>query len=207
MFLIAGPFLLVFLLWKRMFLLGALFALGYWNFLCGWFLGPFLSGAMLFLGTSQSFADSSPQFFASLSVLLIIPVFALMLFFFFRKEVGSGLALLFLLPALFLAPAEQMFVFAPLLDTTKSPEFSLEKFDRIQAGMTRAEVEALIGKPPEEIAKQNEEAKKNKTAECEQQTGDGALMAYFLDFAWLFSSVCYDEGGNVIDTERSFHFD
>lgn len=127
-------------------------------------------------------------------MILLIPILVVSIpYMAYRKRFRMALALFFLLPIAWFSTIESYFTFFPLLDTTRSPEFTLEGFNQIRPGMTRDQVRALIGDPVENAGQYHRP--------CEGQTGDGAAPP-LLDFAWLNASVCYDETGHVTETER-----
>lgn len=127
-------------------------------------------------------------------MVLFVPVLIIyVLYAFFKKQFGYvAVALLLVFPA-HLSYLESYFFFYPLIDTTKSSRFTLKRFDMIRSGMTRGQVRELIGDPVENAGQYN--------APCEGQTGDNAAPPYY-DFAWLNSSVCYDESDRVIETKK-----
>lgn len=130
----------------------------------------------------------------SASMVLFVPILiAYIPYALWKKQFGHvAVAFLLLFPA-HLSYLESYFIFYPLVDTTKSEQFTLKQFDKIRPGMTREDVRGLIGDPIENAGQYN--------APCEGQTGDnGAPRPY--DFAWLNSSVCYDESDRVVETKK-----
>lgn len=128
------------------------------------------------------------------SMVLFVPILiAYIPYAIWKKQFGHvAVALLLLFPAHF-SYIESYFIFYPLVDTTKSEQFTLKRFDMIRPGMTRDEVRGLIGDPVENAGQYN--------SPCEGQTGDNAAGPYY-DFAWLNSSVCYDETDRVVETKK-----
>lgn len=130
---------------------------------------------------------------SGLMILLIPALIVFILSELYRKRFAQALILFLLLPITWFSTIESYFIFYPLIDTTRSPEFTLEGFNRIRPGMTRDQVRTLIGDPVENAGQYHRP--------CEGQTGDGAAPPLF-DFAWLNASVCYDETEHVTETER-----
>lgn len=138
------------------------------------------------------------SFFTSLSVLLVFPLLVMVVNFLLQGKILQSISTLLLLPVLWMSSLESKFLFYPLIDTPHSEEFTLKKFKSIQPGMTRGEVEDLIGKP---IDKPGSYFWGDG---CEPQTGDGAAGKYGLDFAWLDSAVCYDENDRVTEIKMGY---
>lgn len=129
----------------------------------------------------------------SFMVLFTPILFACIFYYLFKKKfVYAALVLMLIFPAHF-SYVESYFLFYPLIDTTKSEKFTLRNFDKIEPGMTRAQVRTLIGDPVENAGQYGEP--------CEGQTSDNAAP-FLYDFAWLASSVCYDESDKVIATKK-----
>lgn len=129
----------------------------------------------------------------SLMVLFVLVLIAFIPYALFKKQfVYAAIALILIFPAR-VSYLESYFVFYPLIDTTHSPQFTLKKFGQIRPGMTRNQVRALIGDSVKNAGQY--------FAPCEGQTGDNAAAPYD-DFAWLNSSVCYDENDLVVETKK-----
>lgn len=128
------------------------------------------------------------------SMVLFVPILIILIAYFaFKKQFKYAiLAILLLFPAHF-SYMESYFLFYPLIDTMKSSKFTLKNFEKIKPGMTRDQVQELIGYPIKDAGQYH--------APCEGQTGDNAAP-YPYDFAWLNSSVCYDEFDKVTETKK-----
>ncbi|MBD2597806.1 hypothetical protein H6G74_26285 [Nostoc spongiaeforme FACHB-130] len=89
---------------------------------------------------------------------------------------------------------ESVFIFNPLIDTKLPPGFTLQKFDSIKPGMSKAEVSKILSAP-------------------RYSSDDGLSWRYgedgaapFGDFAWFEFTIHFDEAGKVMKTERqTFH--
>ena len=89
---------------------------------------------------------------------------------------------------------ESVFVLNPLIDTRLPKGFTQAGFDRIQPGMTKAEVLQLI--PLLEH--------KKLEATAWGYGSDGACI--FWDFAWFQLTIQFDKNGRVIKkTQRAFY--
>ncbi|HIK04176.1 MAG TPA: hypothetical protein IGS40_05605 [Trichormus sp. M33_DOE_039] len=89
---------------------------------------------------------------------------------------------------------ESEFIFNPLIDTKLPPDFTLQKFDRIKLGMTKADVLKILPAPMY-----------SSDDESSWRYGeDGA--APFGDFAWFEFTIHFDPQGKVMKTQRQkFH--
>jgi hypothetical protein len=88
---------------------------------------------------------------------------------------------------------ESVFIFNPLIDTYLPEGFTQANFNKIQPGMTKAEVLELIPGEPQ-----------GKTETKWTYGSDGA--APWGDFAWIRFSIEFDRLGKVIKTEQlTFH--
>ncbi len=89
---------------------------------------------------------------------------------------------------------ESVFVLHPLIDTRLPQGFTQAGFDRIQPGMTKAEVLQLVPLPEH----------KNLEATSWGYGSDGACV--FWDFAWFQLTIQFDQNGRVIKkTQRAFY--
>ncbi|HEY9654341.1 MAG TPA: hypothetical protein V6C50_02510 [Crinalium sp.] len=89
---------------------------------------------------------------------------------------------------------ESVFVLHPLIDTRLPQGFTQAGFDRIQPGMTKAEVLQLVPLPePESLHMVSWD-----------YGSDGACV--FWDFAWFQLTIEFDQNGRVIKkTQRAFY--
>jgi hypothetical protein len=90
---------------------------------------------------------------------------------------------------------ESVFVLNPLIDTRLPKGFTQAGFDRIQPGMTKAEVLQLVPLPePESLY------------EISWGYGsDGACV--FWDFAWFQLTIQFDQNGRVIKKKQTAFYD
>jgi hypothetical protein len=101
---------------------------------------------------------------------------------------------------------ESVFVLHPLIDTRLPQGFTQARFDRVQPGMTQAEVLRLI--PPPDGSSPDFCASDGTFCSAEGDTwsygSDGACV--FWDFAWFQLTVQFDQNGRVIKkTQRAFY--
>lgn len=94
-------------------------------------------------------------------------------------------------------PGETYFPLYPAIGTTFSEGYSETGFQQVQAGMTRAEVEALIGKPLRVLPVID-------NAQQWEYSVDGGPLG---DFAWLYRAVSINAEGTVIGTHEMVMYD
>ena len=148
-----------------------------------------------------------------LSVSLLIPAGVVsVVYFLLKKKFRRAAAALLVVVIAFLIIPEGKFYPYPLIDTLHSREFSVARFSKVQPGMTRNEVYALIGQPvmsgAERVPKEpGTKGWLNPTefGYCEQHTNDGKLM--YWDFAWYHANVCYTEQGQVYSSYGDWQMD
>ncbi|WP_413198828.1 hypothetical protein [Nostoc piscinale] len=91
--------------------------------------------------------------------------------------------------------SESEFIFYPLIDTQLPPGFTMQKFESIKPGMTKAEVSKILPVP-----------KYLSEDDSSWHYGqDGA--APFGDFAWFEFIIRFNAEGKVIKTERQKYND
>ena len=99
----------------------------------------------------------------------------------------------------------------PLVDTEFTPDYSDEKFARIQPGMTREEVTVILGKPRDILGGIWLEDPKDILDEVWVYSNDGAAQKRLgrdADFAWLFVGVIFDpKTGRVTKTTKVWLYD
>lgn len=89
---------------------------------------------------------------------------------------------------------ESVFVLNPLIDTRLPQGFTQDRFDRIQPGMTKADVLRLIPPP------------NHKLEEPSWNYGqDGAAL--WGDFAWFQLTIQFDQNGRVIKKTQTAFYD
>ncbi|MBP5993715.1 MAG: hypothetical protein KA731_02285 [Candidatus Moranbacteria bacterium] len=199
-FIFIGPLVFWYLFRRKLFFYAYFVAFIWWCYL--WRIGiPLI--LLSFLG-DNIFTDVImwlSSFFTSLSVLLVFILLIMAVNFLLQGKMLQIVGILLLLPVLWLSSMESKFLFYPLIDTAHSEKFTLKKFKSINPGMTRSEVEYLIGKPHPNAG--GYFAGMNG---CESQTGDNGSLAqsFGLDFAWLDSAVCYDENDRVTEIKMGY---
>ncbi|OCQ89352.1 hypothetical protein BCD64_26710 [Nostoc sp. MBR 210] len=91
--------------------------------------------------------------------------------------------------------SESEFIFYPLIDTQLPPGFTVQKFDSIKPGMTKADVLKILPAPMSSSDDHN----------SWYYGQDGA--APFGDFAWFEFTIHFDSKGKVVKTERQKYND
>ena len=118
---------------------------------------------------------------------------------------------LFLFAALSLVGDESYCWWYPLVDTRFTPGYSDKKFARIQPGMTREEVTAVLGKPFCVVGGIWLEDPKVILDEVWEYSHDGAAqerLPWHADFAWLLAAVIFDpETGRVAKATKVWLYD
>lgn len=148
-------------------------------------------------GPAKELILSLVPYIAGFGVFLMFPLLVIIVNFFLEKRFIQAFLTMILIPIVMLMNAEKKFVYFPLADTVHSKGFTLERFESIKPGMTRQQVEDLIGKPHSSA-----DGYFDGEPGCESQTGDGA--AWFSDFSWFDSAVCYDKNDRVVKTESQY---
>jgi hypothetical protein len=122
--------------------------------------------------------------------------------------VGVFIFLILLFPRFI--PPESYFVLYPSIDTEYAPDYTEEKFDEIQIGMSKDEVINMLGEPFIEDSTKNLDGVDlgfrypDGTTEIWSYTGDGAC--WFADLAWLGRWVYFDKNGKVTAKNKSIHY-
>ncbi len=114
-------------------------------------------------------------------------------------EVSFGVLALLLLPIL--SMTEEIFIPAPYIDTAYTAEFSWEKWNQIQPGMTRQAVHSMLGAPMDFFDGMGgyyglKSGQEYPDSRCEVYSQDNGKWAFW-DFAWISLNVCFDEEGTV----------
>lgn len=113
---------------------------------------------------------------------------------------SSLIIILFLFLGILLYYVENYFPPAPYIDTTFTDNYSWEKCEKIESGMTKNKVYQIIGKTFEKGIK-HEQGGKIKSGEemnglfCDIYSKDNTFPWW--DFAWISMNICYDESGKV----------
>ncbi len=161
------------------------------------FFAPSFFETTLPSGPIKEFILASVPYVAGFGVFLMFPLLVIIVNFFLEKKFTQAFLIMILIPIVVLMNAEKKFVYFPLADTVHSKRFTVERFESIKPGMTKEQVEALIGIPPAKVG----EYFVDETG-CIAQTTDGAAILF--DFAWFDTDVCYDEHGRVNETQSRY---
>jgi Small protein A (tmRNA-binding) len=108
-----------------------------------------------------------------------------------KKSVYIIMPIIFIIALFMFARSETYFYPYPDIDTIYTEAFSYEKFAQVRAGMTKEQVQNLLGSPISSF---------NTIYECWSYSKDGKL-APIADFAWIDVGVCF-ENDKVIETYR-----
>ena len=84
----------------------------------------------------------------------------------------------------FYSRLEMPFPLYTYIDTIFADEFSWDKFRKVNAGMSKDEVKAVLGKPLREAT--------YSPYECWDYSTDGKVYPY-ADFSWYSVKVCFDD--------------
>ncbi len=199
-FIFVGPLVFTYFFQKGYKFYGYFVALLGFCYLCRMIL-PIIIFSIIGESSLGSFFLLFFSFFTSLSVLLVFPLAVMIVNFLLQGKILESFIVVLFLPVIYVSSLESHFLFYPLIDTTHSSEFTLKRFKSITPGMTRQQVEVLIGKPhPSAGGYLGDETG------CESQTGDNGPLAksLHLDFAWLDSVVCYDNNDRVVKTQMNY---
>lgn len=129
-------------------------------------------------------------------------------------KVLSAIVIMFLLVAVFsmswFASAERKHLIDPYIDTEFAPDYTPEKFEQIEMGMTINEVKSIIGNPlsSSHIADDSVKIKYD-------YTNDGKLLhkmqeqgkRHYYDCAWYYSSVVVDTNNRVVEINKVWCYD
>ena len=126
-----------------------------------------------------------------------------------KKALVAGTTALVCLSAAGMAAARGEFYFPPnpAIDTTFAPNYTEVAFKEVRRGMSRADVERLLGKPLQVF---------EVTGSLYPGLGPGAVEGFTYsqdgacswgDFAWLGRYVYFDAGGRVTETTQVIHYD
>ncbi len=100
------------------------------------------------------------------------------------------LVLLFLILGLKLYSSSEMhFPFNPYIDTIFAKNFSWDKFNKVEIGMTQEQVRTILGEP---LDKTNHD-RNNPSYNCWKYSTDGKLWPY-ADFSYYLTQICFKEG-------------
>lgn len=118
-----------------------------------------------------------------------------------KKIVLVLFALCIVLIATIYLSTEAYIPFAPYIDTTFSKDFSWEKWQNVEAGMTKSQVHTLMGAPLSSFSGMEgyyglKSGKDYNNHDCEVYSNDGGAPGW--DFAWISINVCYDSTGHVL---------
>ena len=114
---------------------------------------------------------------------------------------------LFMFFALTFVGVENICWWYPLIETHFTPDYSDEKFARIQPGMTGDEVTAILGEPRVIIRNTNLEGQHVDEVWTYSHEGPTRLLAN-ADFAWLLVGVIFDpKTGRVVRTTKTWIYD
>lgn len=91
---------------------------------------------------------------------------------------------------------ESYFTPAPDIGTTFSEKFSWERYESIKNGMTKFEVDNLLGTP----LLTDHYSSTTLKGKCFSYSKDGSGIP--LDLAWIYTGVCFDENAIVVDKRR-----
>lgn len=142
-----------------------------------------------------------------------------------KKYALFGLAALILFMGYSITSTEGYFHPYPYIDTRLSKNFSWKNYEDINRGMTKNNVQSLLGDPLDSFSaiggnfgiKEGELDPINNAlsvagqsqslhSECWQYSTDGGTYAFW-DFAWISVNVCFDEDGNVKNKNQTIFYD
>lgn len=122
-------------------------------------------------------------------VLLLTKLFKIKI----KRKVKNALLIMFFATAI-VANLEIYVPIVPYIDTKFAQGFTLQQYKIISKGMTRSEVESLIGSGfPTHYSMLTDTANNEKT--CVLYSQDKEIFIY--DFAWVGLNVCYDNNNQV----------
>ena len=95
----------------------------------------------------------------------------------------------------------------PHIDTEFTTDFKKESFDKIEVGMTRSEVEMLLGKSFgfDSLNGYTDNIIKKEYKYLDYYSHDGKFE--FADFAWEFYGIYYDRDTLVINKQTRWYYD
>ncbi len=118
------------------------------------------------------------------------------------KKLLISILLIFLISILFLRNIEFFF---PNLFTSYSEKFTKEKFEKIKVGMTKKEVDSILGKPF--FFRENEVLDDTQNAKFEASYSKQKSDLFFIFEYWHFFFIQYDKNLLVVEKFSGTEYD
>ncbi|MCG8574426.1 MAG: outer membrane protein assembly factor BamE [Flavobacteriales bacterium] len=104
---------------------------------------------------------------------------------------------------------ERYYVFDPYIDTEMAPDYTPEKFDKVQLGMNKSEIIRIIGPPLFSRIDTTE----GMIIETFDYTNDGKIlhqkMPWYMcnDYAWYRSTIEFNSDNQAININKGWSYD